>query len=346
LSDKTIYAIVNPHAGNGRTRRRWPRLHGLLQNHFGKMPWEWTRGRGHASTLARSALERGCERILSVGGDGTHQEVANAFLSLSGTAYPHAVLLPLSCGTGSDLRKSLLLPREPEAAVTVLAQDRVAAMDVGWLTYLDIQGHDKQRCFLNITSLGMGGEVDLRVNRSTKALGGFVSFLWGTLATLFTYRSKTVRFRLDDGPWREEKIILMAVANGQYFGGGMWMAPTARLDNGTFDVILVKDMNRLELISQLGRLYRGTHLTHPKVDVYQTRTLVAKSTEDVWLDVDGEPLGTLPAEFRLIPRALKILVGPGFLHASRPASNFETLKNSVLRSRTSLIRVTDTGNKR
>jgi YegS/Rv2252/BmrU family lipid kinase len=319
LSSKAAHAIVNPASGNGRTRREWPRLLELLQARLGPVSWEWTEGPGHATRLALQALLKGCDRIWSVGGDGTHHEVANAFVGPNGPLFPHAVLAPLSRGTGSDLAKSLCIPKEPEAALDALARGLVASLDVGWIRYQDPKGEEHGEAFLNITSMGIGGEVDIRVNRSSKVLGGFISFLWATLATLLTYQAKTVRFSVDGGAWREEKIMIVAVANGQYFGGGMWIAPPARPDDGAFEVVLVREMGRLALVGQLGRLYKGTHLSHPKVEAFQARGLMADSRDLVWLDVDGEPLGSLPVEFRILPGALRVVVGPGFSFTGKGA---------------------------
>jgi YegS/Rv2252/BmrU family lipid kinase len=257
-------------------------------------------------------LERGVTHVVSVGGDGTHSEIANAFVGPDGALFPQAALVPLSRGTGGDLVRTLGLPRDPHRSVRDLDLERTALIDVGWLRFRDPRGKDAERAFLNVASLGMGGEVDLRVNRTSKALGGFASFLWATLATLVSYRAKRVRFSLNRGPWREEEVILIAVANGQFFGGGMWVAPTARIVDGELAAIAARNMNLLELLPLLAKLYRGAHLGHPKVEDHRIRSLVAESPDEVWLDVDGEPLGTLPVEFRVLPGALRILVGPEF----------------------------------
>jgi len=311
------HAIVNPAAANGRVRKEWPRLQALLTARMVGLTWEETQGPGHATSLARTALETGATHVLSVGGDGTHSEIVNAFVGPGGALFPQATLVPLSRGTGGDLVKTLGLPKEPDRAVQDLDLERTAMVDVGWLRFRDPQGENRERAFLNVASLGIGGEVDLRVNRTTKALGGFASFLWGTLATLISYRAKRVRFSSDQGPWREEHVILIAIANGQFFGGGMWVAPMARIQDGEFHTITARSMGLLELLPLLAKLYRGAHLGHPKVEDHRVRTLVAESTDEVWLDVDGEPLGTLPAEFRILPGALRVLVGPGFLDKER-----------------------------
>lgn len=307
-----IHAIVNPASANGRTRKEWPRLLRLMEAKLGEITWEMTEGPGHATGLAAKALQSGCTHILSVGGDGTHQEVANAFLGPEGPLYPDAIMGILSRGTGGDLVKSLGIPRRPAEAIACLARERVTHMDAGWIRYRDPAGIERQRAFLNVASLGIGGEVDLRVNRTSKALGGFISFLWATMVTLMTFKGKHITLSLDGGPCTEHDVILTAVANGQYFGGGMWVAPTARVDDGAFSVVLVRDMGLLELLPQLGRVYRGTHLTHSKVELFQAKRVVAESRDEVWLDVDGEPLGGLPVELRLLPRAIRIVVGAGF----------------------------------
>lgn len=312
MDARRIHAIVNPASANGRTRKEWPQLLRLMEARLGEITWEMTDGPGHATGLAAKALQSGCTHIVSVGGDGTHQEVANAFLGPHGSLYPEAVMGILSRGTGGDLVKSLGIPKRPAEAIACLAHESVARMDAGWIRYRDPAGIERQRAFLNVASLGIGGEVDLRVNRTSKALGGFISFLWATMVTLMAFQGKHIRLSLDNGPLTEYDVILTAVANGQYFGGGMWVAPTARVDDGAFSIVLVRDMRLLELLPQLGKVYRGTHLTHPKVELFQAKRVVAQSHDEVWLDVDGEPLGTLPAELHMLPRAIKVIVGPGF----------------------------------
>jgi|YNPNPStandDraft_1061719.scaffolds.fasta_scaffold00318_26 diacylglycerol kinase (ATP) len=316
-----LHAVVNPASANGRTRKEWPRLLRLMEARLGDVSWDMTAGPGHATELAEKALQSGCTLVLSVGGDGTHQEVANAFLGPQGPRYPQAAMGILSRGTGGDLARSLGIPREPGKAIASLAEGRLASIDAGWIQYRDPAGMGRQRAFLNVASLGIGGEVDLRVNQTSKAMGGFVSFLFATMVTLLAYKGKQVRLSLDGGLWIEQSVILIAVANGQYFGGGMWVAPTARVDDGAFSVVLVKDMRLLELLPQLGKIYRGTHLAHPKVEVFEAGSVAAESRDEVWLDVDGEPLGTLPVKLHILPGALKVLVGPGFRSPVSPSSS-------------------------
>jgi YegS/Rv2252/BmrU family lipid kinase len=312
LATDSVFAVVNPEAGNGRTRKAWKQLQGPLEERLGKIDWRQTERPGHGTELALRALDGGYEFIVSVGGDGTHHEVTNAFVGTAGSQYPHAVFAPLSMGTGSDLAKTLRIPRNPESAIEIIARKRVVAFDAGMVRYWDLGGQNRERAFINIASFGISGQVDIRVNRTSKALGGFFSFLWASLATLLTYRAQPLRYSLDGGPWQECRSVLAVAANGQYFGGGMWVAPSADPSDGLFYILVAREMSLVSLLILFAKLYRGTHIGHSKVEIYQARSLKAESSDQVWLDVDGEPLGTLPCSFEIVPKALNVVVGPEF----------------------------------
>jgi diacylglycerol kinase family enzyme len=141
--------------------------------------------------------------------------------------------------------------------------------------------------------------VDL-VNRAPKALGGRVSFLIGTLRALAGYRCPSVALRLDGERVFEGPLVLAAAANGQYFGGGMRVAPGARLDDGLLDVVVVPELGKARLLAKLPTIYRGEHLKDPATQLHRGRVLEAE-------DVDGEPLGTLPARIEILPGALTLI---------------------------------------
>ena len=307
-----IYAIVNPKSGNGRTKKTWPKAYPLLRKHFGDIPWEWTHEPGEATKLAGDALRQGNDIILSVGGDGTHHEAANAFFGPKGPLYPKAALATLPMGTGSDLGKTLDIPNKTAAAVEAIAERRTALIDAGWLHYRDNEGNDREKGFVNVFSFGMSGDVDRRLHRSSKVFGGFLSFLWASVLTILSYRSKAVRYSIDGEPWVEEDVLLIAAANGGYFGGGMWVAPMAKPDDGVLNVVVVRKLSLLRQLRDIFKLYSGAHLSLPEVDVYPARSLRAESPEKVLIDVDGEPLGRLPFELNIVPGALNVIVGSDF----------------------------------
>jgi diacylglycerol kinase family enzyme len=194
-------------------------------------------------------------------------------------------------------------------ALDLIRQRRARPIDVGRVKYRDHRGASACRYFHNITSFGLGGEVDDRVNRTTKVFGGFMSFIWATLISLLLYDKKRIRLKSDDGLDSKITSWNVAVANGQYHGGGMWVAPQAAVDDGMFHVTVVGDMSLAEVLRHLPRLYNGKILDLKKVSSFVCRRLVACSSQSVLLDVDGEQPGRLPAVLEIVPGSLRIIAG-------------------------------------
>ena len=282
----------------------------LIKEVFGSFEAELTRESEDATRIAREALRSGCRMIVSVGGDGTLNDVVNGFFQLeSGKPVPinpEAVLGIIPRGTGGDFRKTLGIPRDYQEAVTVLRQGNNRQIDLGQLEFMDHRGGKATRIFINIASFGIGGEVDERVNRSSKILGGRISFFRSTLAASLAYRNKKVVLRIDGEKSWEGSIYNVAVANGQYFGGGMWIAPEASLEDGIFEIVVMGDFGLGDAITGGIRVYEGRHLEHPKVEVFRGKRIEAYSGERVLLDVDGEQPGCLPAVISILPGSIQI----------------------------------------
>lgn len=300
--------IINPHSANGATGRRWKTIREELRRAIGDFGERFTERTGHATDLAREGLRTGCERIVAVGGDGTNNEVVNGFFEHGRPVNPQAALGFIPRGTGGDFRRTLGIGKRLEECLPVLQAGRVRPVDVGTATFRDGAGRETHRHFINITSFGIGGLVDALVNRSSKALGGRLSFLLATARALASYRNRHIRLRVDDTFDERLTINNVAVANGQYFGGGMWVAPKASPDDGLFDVVILGDLSRGEVIRGSRRIYRGTHLEMPKVRWLRGRRVVAESDEEVLIDMDGEQPGRLPITCELLPGALRLIV--------------------------------------
>lgn len=310
--------IVNPRSQNGALGSAWPDLARVVRREWGPFETLMTQAPGDATRLARTALRAGCDLVVAVGGDGTVHEVANGFFEGDCPIRPGAALGVLPFGTGGDFRRSLGVPREIAAAARVLFGGTRRAIDVGRLEFAQggrggARGHRGHRIFVNIASFGIGGEVDRIVNASSKALGGRVSFLLGTARAALRYRNQKVRLVFDgnDDTALTAVINNVAVANGRYFGGGMHIAPGASLDDGKFDVVILGDLTRLDLVLSGRRVYSGTHIGMPKVSHRRAMRLDASPVDpadEVLLDVDGEAPGALPASFTLLPGALSVVV--------------------------------------
>jgi diacylglycerol kinase (ATP) len=296
--------IINPASANGRTGRQWPRHEPLLRSIL--PPFEaWTTAYpGHALELAQKAVEMGFSVIAVHGGDGTVNEVVNGLL---GPALNHCTLALLPSGTGADLVRTLGISHSLTKAAQKAKQAQVQAIDIGQVHYTDLEGRPAQRYFINVTDVGFGGDLVRYVNSRSKVLGGKLTFLQGLLATLFRYKNKSIRITIDGGEPRDLRASSIVVANGQYFGGGMWVAPKADLTDGRFETVIVGDVSKWEVLTNTSRLYRGTLSEHPKVTTAAAQTLELDSEEEVLIDLDGELVGRLPARFQILPRKLSVI---------------------------------------
>ncbi|MEO6776778.1 MAG: diacylglycerol kinase family protein [Kofleriaceae bacterium] len=306
--------IVNPKSQGGRLGKRWPELADLLQRQF---PFDdvHTESAGHATELVREALRGGAERIVAIGGDGTVNEVVNGFFDHGKAFAPHASFALIPFGTGGDFRRTLGIPVDTLEAAKLVAANHVRSIDVGRLDFVTATGAQAMRMFANIASFGVSGVVDRLVNESGKKLGR-LSFALATARAAWAYKNQRVQLIFDgDAQGRVEATInTVAVANGKYFGGAMMVAPNAELDDGQFDVIAMGDFGFADLLKSGRRLYQGTHLGMAKVTARRAKLVEAEPVDPnaiVELDVDGEPLGRLPARFEVMPGALKVVCAPG-----------------------------------
>jgi YegS/Rv2252/BmrU family lipid kinase len=311
---KTL-VVVNPNSANGSTGRKWPEIREQLMEHIGSFEEEFTTATGHAIDLVREALTAGTQRIICVGGDGTNNEVVNGFFDGIRPLNPEAVLGFVPRGTGGDLRKTLGIGKELRSCLPILAQGNAMPADLGVVRFEDHRGQRIWRLFVNITSFGIGGLVDKKVNESTKALGGKTSFFIGTVKAMFAYKNKLVHLKVTSGSDtildESMRINNVAVANGQYFGGGMWVAPQAKMDDGLFDVIILGDLTKRDVIFKGSRIYKGTHLALDKVKMFRGNRVEAACDEEVLIDMDGEQPGRLPISLEVLPRAIRLIAPAG-----------------------------------
>jgi diacylglycerol kinase (ATP) len=309
MGSRTL-VILNLHSG--KTQRRWPQLEPKLRSAIGRFELERTRSGRDAVRIAREAVRSGIDRLVVAGGDGTLSEVVTGLLSANLGHYAQLGVLPL--GTGGDFARTLGGSRDLDAAVAALGTGTTRTIDAGRITYrtsLDggPSGADRETTsyFANVASFGLSGLVDELVNRSSKALGGRIAFLVGTLRALAQYRSEQVSIRVDGNLVYEGGLVFAAAANGRFFGGGMQVAPDAELDDGKLDLVVIPDRSKLRLAAQLPSLYRGSHLRDP-INVTARGTTIEAFGEPgrVRLDIDGEPLGFLPATIESLPGAITL----------------------------------------
>jgi diacylglycerol kinase (ATP) len=302
--------VVNPRAGAGRAGRQLQVLEESLREAGATFEVLRTQGPGDATRLVRQAIDSGAAGVAVVGGDGTLNEAVNGFFESDGRPVDtDAWLGPLPCGTGGDFRKALGIGTDPRAMVTRMMWASPRPIDAGWLEFRDHEGRAASRAFVNIASFGISGLVDEMVNAGPKWIGGKPAFFLGTLRAMTRYEKRRITLTVDDGPPRETSIVNLAVANGQFFGGGMHIAPEAVLDDGLFDVVGLEDLSILDQARLMPHLYRGTLLGHEGITHVRGARVVAEPADwsgPVLLDVDGEAPGALPATFEIRPGAIRL----------------------------------------
>lgn len=297
---------MNPASGRGATGRRWRSLVPCIRDELGAVEIATTRAPRDAERLAREGVRSGIERIVVVGGDGTLSEVATGLLGAGLAGYASLGLVPMA--TGGDFARSLGIPREPAQAVASIARGTLRAIDAGRIAFVLRDGAKRTTYFMNIASLGISGLIDEWVHRTPKALGGRAAFLIGALRGLACYRSVPTTLRVDGDIVHEGPLVLAAVANGAYFGGGMHVAPAADLADGRFDVVVIPDLSKARLLRKLPSLYSGSHVDDPSVRVVRGEVVEAESGPGMWIDVDGEPLGHAPIRSEVLPSAIQLAV--------------------------------------
>lgn len=304
---KTFF-VVNPKSANGNTGRRWAELAAGIARTLSDFGVEFTKGPLDAVALTRQAIKSGYECIVAVGGDGTINEVTNGFFEDGKVLNPNAALGVLPRGTGGDFRKTFDWDLDSDAAIRRLKTPDTRPFDVGRLDFLGHDGKQQSRYFANICSFGVSGLVDLEVNNTSKALGGTVSFMWGSLKAMRKYKDQRVRLTLDDKPLEEVMVTTLSVANGKFFGGGMKVAPDADVSDGLFDVVLWSGYGLNDFVLKSKGIYSGAHVKWKGTRIQRAKKIVAESDEKVLIDCDGEQPGTLPCTMTILPAAIRLKV--------------------------------------
>ena len=309
----SAFVVVNPRSGGGRTGREWPQIERALLDAYPGMRAAMTRARGDATMLVRTALDEGYQEIVAVGGDGTINEAVNSFFDAEGSIAPDAVLGFVTSGTGGDFRKTFGIAPGYAAAIARLKEAKPKPIDVGRVSCLTRDGQPTVRYFANIASVGLSGVIVDSVNRAriAKLFGGQFAFAFHSALGMLTYRDQTVRIRVDGAYDEIAAISTLAVANGQFFGGGMRVAPHAIPDDGLFDVIIMGGTSKRQALADMKLLYTGDHLKNPSVRALRGTKVVAAPVAEtmgrpVFVEVDGESAGRLPATFEILPRALNL----------------------------------------
>jgi YegS/Rv2252/BmrU family lipid kinase len=282
--------LVNPSSAGGKTLKLLPRVEQALDERRVEFRVQHTKGLEHGTEQALLAVEAG-ELPVVMSGDGLLGSVGGA---MAGSETPLGII---PGGRGNDLARVLGVPTEPEAAVEVILAGQTRKIDVG-------QANDKR--FLGIVSVGFDSEAN-RLANETKFLRGSLVYAYAGVRTLLGWKPARFTIRVDDERTRLTGYSI-SVANSSCFGGGMYVAPDAQLDDGLFDVVSVGDVSKLRFLSNLPKVFKGTHVEKDEVRVFRAQHLELSASRPFPVYADGEHLTDLPAALRVLPRALNVLV--------------------------------------
>lgn len=287
--ERDVALIVNPTAGGGRLLRilpgveRWLRVHGIGYH------VERTRDIEHARELARRAVEAG-EVAAAFGGDGIVGAVAGALCGTDG------ILAVLPGGRGNDFARVAGIPPSPIAACAVFEHARERRIDIGAVG---------ERRFVGIASCGFDSDAN-RIANATRIPGG-AAYAYAALRALVTWRPATFQVEID-GVRSSHTGYNVAAANGGAYGGGMHLAPDAQLDDGLFDVVTISAVSKTRFLSQLPKVFKGTHVQNDEITVRRGREVRIDADRPFTLYADGDPIGELPVTVRTLPGAVRMLV--------------------------------------
>jgi YegS/Rv2252/BmrU family lipid kinase len=306
MGNKEWLVIVNPNAGNGKGKKDWNKISSLLKAHSVSFEAIFTESKNQAIRLSAEGITNGYRRIVSVGGDGTLNEIVNGIFQQDSCPTSDVTLALIPVGTGNDWGRMFGIPLMYEGAVKTIVEGKQMLHDIGKVSYFN---GDKpaSRYFINIAGLGFEAAVVKRTNiqkdkgRSNKAI-----YFYNLLMSLVSHGNIDAEL-LIDGEKTNCKVFSINVGNGRYCGGGMRQTPEALTDDGLLDITVINGMGKIEIIRNLQILYDGTILSHPKVDGYRSGKLQVISGKPIYAEADGESLGHTPVEFTIIPAAINII---------------------------------------
>lgn len=301
-----LHLIVNGRPGNGSAQKALPGLRRLLDAEGIDHHAHLTTGRGHATELTRDLVDGGVRYVAAVGGDGTVHEVANGLLDADGApAAPDIVLAVISAGSGGDFARTYGLDRPiPWLVRRHLSTTDTTELDAGHVTYTH-DGRPVERFFVNVAEVGWGAEVVRKADRLPRVLGR-LRYLLAAYGAIRSINRQQTTIELAHTA-ATVPLVELVVANGQFFGGGMKVAPRALPADGLFNVLAFTG-GRSQVFTLTPKLYQGEHLPHPQIAEWQSATVRVAPADPMLVEADGEFLGTTPATFTTIPAPLALKI--------------------------------------
>lgn len=290
--------IANPISGKGKAKTVAEQVQSTLkaEKQIGEL--KLTTGTGDAKLFAEQVVASGIKRVIVCGGDGTLHEVVNGIAGI-----PDVTLGIVPCGRGNDLATAIGIPKKMHNAIQILLAGNTKAIDLGVV----FSEKGSRHYFATITTCGYDTEVSKRGASRDTPFSGTASYLYAAIATLSDFRCPHARIEGDFGIY-EDKILLAATGNTKSYGGGFKIVPSAQMDDGIFDVCIIHALPAFTILRLMVTLFWGGHVSHPAVEIHQTRKLTIQTDPPVMLYADGEPMCETPASIEIMKHGLNVLV--------------------------------------
>jgi YegS/Rv2252/BmrU family lipid kinase len=300
--------VVNPNSGKRKGKKDWHKIHSLLHTYKLNFDAVFTEGPRHAIEIAKRKVDQGYRQFIVIGGDGTMNEVINGLFQQSSIPTTEVIIGMITVGTGNDWGKMFGIPLDYEKAIQTLLKRKIMAQDAGVVQYHHASSLQK-RFFVNIAGIGFDAFVVNRTNKlKAKGRSNTFTYISAVLTSLFRYRHSHAVVDMDGHTFRDS-VFSMSIAIGKYCGNGMMQTPDAIADDGLFDVTLIKKIGRGNVLRNIGKLYNGKIINHPRVDTYKGKSIYIDSDPIIHLETDGESLGHSPFRFDILPSSVSVIYG-------------------------------------
>jgi YegS/Rv2252/BmrU family lipid kinase len=309
------FVVVNPHAGSSKCSRDWPKIKKLLEEENFNMKIVFTEKQFHAIDLVKNAIEEeGFKKVLVVGGDGTLNEAVNGVFKQKKFKTREIILGIITVGTGNDWGRMYEMPESYKKQVKLLRKGYTFLQDVGEVDYRYAIDEEK-RYFINIAGMGYDALVAQKTNlMKQKGKGGALAYLINLVTGLFQYKNTHLDIVADGEMIFSGNVFSMSIGICKYNGGGMMQLPDAIPDDGLFDITVIKKTTKFRIVSNIKNLFDGSFVKMPEVEQYtgQMITINSKPPQKLYLETDGESLGHSPLDFKVIPKAVRLIVKKRF----------------------------------
>ena len=304
--------VVNPAASIGKCRKDWPEIQQILINEGFYFDAVLTTGPGHAIELVRDGItEKGYKKIISIGGDGTNNEVINGIFTQNRFPSNEITMGVIPVGTGNDWRRTFDISIDYQANINTIKKGFTFLHDIGKVTYYN-DGDPKTRYFLNAAGTGLDEMVCGKTNLlKSKGKGGTIRYLLSTAFSILSFKCLHVQIEVDGTMVFDDKIMSLSIGNCKYNGGGMMMMPKAVPNDGLFDITAIKKIGLIKFASNMKNIYDGSFAEKLKeVSLFQGRQIrvVSIPSHKLLLETEGETLTNSPFDFEMLPKAINMII--------------------------------------